>query len=140
RSLLVDIYPPDLHRLGLAAALADLVERLVEREVDVRLDVPEDIRLPPEVEALFFRSSQEAVRNVLAPPNARRVGVPVRARGRRAILEVEDDGCGFDPEDSPEGHFGLQILGDLARDAGGSLEIDSEPGRGTCLRVEAPLS
>jgi signal transduction histidine kinase len=107
----------------------------------VRLDLPGDLELPPEVEALFFRSAQEAVRNVLAHAEAARVDVRVRARGGRAVLEVEDDGRGFDVAvHAEEGHLGLRLLDDLARDAGGRLEVHSEPGRGTCVRVEAPLS
>jgi two-component system NarL family sensor kinase len=141
RSLLVDIYPPDLHREGLGPALADLVDRVAERGIEVRLDVPADLDLPPEVEALFFRSAQEALRNVLAHAQAGRVDVRVRARGGRAVIDVEDDGRGFDVAGHAEqGHLGLRLLGDLARDAGGRLEVHSEPGRGTCVRVEAPLS
>ena len=141
RSLLVDIYPPDLHREGLGPALADLVDRVAERGIQVRLDLPDDLELPPEVEALFFRSAQEAVRNVLAHADAGRVDVHVRARAGRAVLEVEDDGRGFDvAAHAAAGHLGLRLLDDLARDAGGRLEVHSEPGRGTCVRVEAPLS
>lgn len=141
RSLLVDLYPPDLHREGLAAALRDLLGRLSERGIDVRLDLGEDIRLPPQVEALFFRVAQEGVRNVLAHADAPHVDVRMRVYEQRAVFELEDDGRGFVVEaDAPGGHFGLRLLGDLARDAGGRLDVRTAPGRGTCLHVEAPLA
>ena len=56
-----------------------------------------------------------------------------------ARLSVEDNGKGFVPEVARQasGHFGLRVLSDLARDAGGRLAIDSAPGRGTTVSVEA---
>ena len=140
RSLVVDIYPPDLHREGLASALRDLVARAEERGVDVRLDVADGLRLPPEIEALFFRTAQEGLRNALKHAAASRIDVRVRARSGRATLELEDDGVGFDPSQRREGHLGLRLLRDVAAEAGARLEIHSESGRGTCLRVEAPLA
>jgi signal transduction histidine kinase len=141
RSLLVDLYPPDLHRAGLAAALRDLVARLSERGIEVRLDLGEEPRLPPQVEALFFRVAQEGVRNTLAHAEARRVDVRIRVYEERAVFELEDDGRGFVPDaEAPGGHIGLRVLGDLARDVGGRLDVRSAPGRGTCLHVEAPLA
>jgi signal transduction histidine kinase len=141
RSLLVDLYPPDLHRAGLAAALRDLVARLSERGIEVELDLGEEARLPPQVEALFFRVAQEGVRNVLAHADAQRVDVRFRVYEQRAVFEVEDDGRGFLLEaEAPGGHIGLRVLGDLARDAGGRLDVRTAPGRGTCLHVEAPLA
>jgi two-component system NarL family sensor kinase len=55
---------------------------------------------------------------------------------------VADDGRGFDPTapaPSSNGHFGLRVMADLIRDAGGSVDIDSAPGRGTRVRLEVPL-
>jgi signal transduction histidine kinase len=51
---------------------------------------------------------------------------------------VADDGRGFDPDAVPEGHFGLRLLADLARDAGGRLDVSSAPGAGTVVRMEVP--
>lgn len=139
RGLLVEIYPPDLHRAGLGAALSDVAAGLQERGIEIALDIPDDLELPPELETLFFRVSQEAIRNVVAHSGAGCVEVRVRANNGTAMLEVEDDGKGFVPRLGREasGHFGLRMLSDLARDAGGRLEVDSEPGRGTRIRVEA---
>ena len=59
-------------------------------------------------------------------------------------LVVSDDGRGFSADDlarkAAEGHMGLRLLGDLAADQGGRLEVDSEPGSGTLLRLQAPLA
>ena len=137
RTLLVDIYPPELHRAGLSAALADLLGAAEGRGLETSLDVDSELRLDPETEALFFRIAQEAVRNTVKHAGARSVSVRVAPTEAGARLVVEDDGSGFDPSVVGEdGHFGLRVLEDLARDAGGELEIDSAPGAGARVTVE----
>jgi signal transduction histidine kinase len=137
RTLLVDIYPPELHRAGLSAALADLLGAAEGRGLETSLDVDAELRLDPETEALFFRIAQEAVRNAVKHAGARSVSVRVAPTEAGARLVVEDDGSGFDPSVAEDdGHFGLRVLEDLARDAGGELEIDSAPGAGARVTVE----
>jgi two-component system, NarL family, sensor kinase len=144
RSLLVDIYPPDLHRAGLAAALSDLVAPLESRGVQARVELPPGLRLEPDTEALMFRTAQEALRNVMAHSNAAHVDVSVTLENSHAGLTIADDGRGFSAEDAAaaheDGHLGLRVLGDMARDAGGRLDIDSEPGRGTRVCLEVPVA
>lgn len=131
RSLLVEIYPPELHRAGLEAALADLLGSAEARGLETELEVA-PARLDRDTEGLFFRVAQEAVRNVNKHAHAKRVSVRVH----RESLVVEDDGRGFDPETAQkDGHFGLRMLQDLVREAGGVLRIDSAPGRGTRVSV-----
>lgn len=142
RGLLVEIYPPDLHRVGIKAALSDITGGLNARGgLTATLTVPDELALPAKLQTLFFRSAQEAVRNVVAHANAERVELRISEDSGLAALEVEDDGKGFSPDDAEgaRGHFGLRMLRDLAKDAGGTCEIDSEPGRGTRIRVEAPI-
>lgn len=142
RGLLVEIYPPDLHRVGIGAALSDIVAGLNVRGLEAVLTVPGDLALPAKLETLFFRIAQEALRNVVAHAAASRVEVRVGEGSATAWLEVTDDGRGFSPDltRGARGHFGLRMLADLAQEAGGTFEVDSEPGRGTRVRVEAPLS
>ena len=136
RSLLVEIYPPDLQREGLEAALEDLLAPCAARGLETRLAV-DDGDLPPDVEGLFFRAAQEALRNVVKHAGAQRVEVAVARRNGSASLRVEDDGSGFEVDGRPRGdHFGLRVLRDLVREVGGDLEIDSKPGRGTVVCVE----
>jgi two-component system, NarL family, sensor kinase len=144
RSLLVDIYPPDLHRAGLAAALSDLVAPLESRGVQARVDLPPGLRLEPDAEALMFRTAQEALRNVMAHSDANHVDVSVVFENSHAGLTIADDGRGFTPEMADaardDGHLGLRVLADMARDAGGRLDIYSEPGRGTRVSLEVPVA
>jgi two-component system, NarL family, sensor kinase len=144
RSLLVDIYPPDLHRAGLAAALSDLVAPLESRGVHARVELPPGLRLEPDAEALMFRTAQEALRNVMAHSEAGHVDVSVILENSHAGLTIADDGRGFTPAAADaareDGHLGLRVLADMARDAGGRLDIDSEPGRGTRVLLEVPVA
>jgi two-component system, NarL family, sensor kinase len=137
RSLLVEIYPPELHRAGLSAALADLLTACEARGMETALDVDHEVELTREAEALFFRAAQEALRNVIKHAGATRVGVRVGRKNGRVQLIVEDNGSAFDPKRlDGTGHFGLKMLADLARDSGGELEIDSTPGAGSRVSVE----
>ena len=143
RTLLVDIYPPTLQRSGLEAALSDLVNGLGPDGLDVRLAVQPDLELPPATEALVFRAAQEAVRNTTKHANASNLSISVAGVNGSVRLEVADDGAGFDPETAnghSGGHFGLQVLGDLARDAGGRFDVSSARDEGTRVRMEVPVS
>jgi two-component system NarL family sensor kinase len=139
RSLLVDIYPPELHREGLEAALTDLLAPCSARGLETELEVDAG-QLPPEIEALFFRATQESLRNVVKHADARHVAVEVARRDGVATLHIEDDGVGFDiAGQADDAHFGLRLLGGLVEEAGGELDVESAPGRGTTIRVKVPV-
>ena len=147
RTLLVDLYPPTLHQAGLGAAVSDLLAPLADQSIGTELDVDPDLRLTPEAEALLFRAAQEALRNVAKHADAEHVAVHVGRRNGHGLLEVRDDGRGFAPGAPADpatngsarpGHFGLRMIQDLARDAGGTVIVDSQPGKGTTVRVSVP--
>lgn len=138
RGLLVDIYPPNLEHTGLAGALADQAAALGP-ETEVTVDVA-DVALDPQVEAVAYRIAREALTNVAKHAHARHVSVTVTDGTAGVALEVADDGRGFDPQAAPDGHLGLRISHDLAESVGGTLAVDSAPGRGTTVRFTAPAS
>jgi two-component system, NarL family, sensor kinase len=144
RNLLVEIYPPRLRDAELASVLEDLVTPLAKRGIDTSVEAPPDLRLPYEVTALIYRTAREAVRNAADHADPRKVGVRVAGENGRFVLSVVDDGSGFVPGEAlarpAQGHFGLRLLSDQVRDAGGTLEIDSRPGGGTTVRVEVPAT
>lgn len=139
RSLLVEIYPPELQTAGLAAALDDLVAPATTAGVGVDVHVVDTSDLPDETVALLWRVAQEAVRNAQRHAHPPRLAVIVTRDADRVVLEVVDDGVGFDPTIPPTaGHLGLRSLHDLVRDAGGDLAVTSSPGHGTRVRLEVP--
>jgi signal transduction histidine kinase len=143
RALLVDLHPPTLATAGLDAALRDLVGPLPARGTKVDLRVEGDERLDPDTQALVYRVAQEAVRNVIAYADASAVSIEVDVTDSTARLLVSDDGRGFAAETRErrreEGHLGLSLVEELARQAGGHLTVDSQQGAGTRVRLEVPL-
>lgn len=144
RSLLVEIYPPSLRDAGLGAALSDLTAPLASHGIEASVELPDDLRFSSDVEALLYRAAQEAVRNVVSHAKAQHVDIRLHRPDHVAVLEVIDDGVGFDASSvmtkPPGGHVGLRVLADLVRDSGGHVEIASEPGAGARLRVEVPTT
>ena len=142
RSLLVEIHPPTLERAGLPAALADLTARLRPRGIEVRLDVAEDLEVEPGTATLLLSTVQEALRNVVKHARAHSVVVTVAQQPGRLVLEVTDDGVGFDVAPavrrSGTGHLGLRLLADRAAAAGARLAVRTAPGTGTTLRLAVP--
>ena len=139
RSLLVEIYPPNLHTEGLAAALADLLATATGSGLQTSLSVPERLELPEQDASLLWRVAQEAVRNARQHAGATRLTVRVSQQPEKVILQVEDDGVGFSPNaPAAGGHVGLRMLRDLVEEHGGRLTVRSTAEAGTTLRVEVP--
>ena len=143
RSLLVDIYPPNLAEEGLPSALAELAAGLERVGIDVRLETDGAELLPPATAALLFRAAQEVIRNVAAHSGAREVTISAERSDGLARLVVDDDGRGFDEsrldERNSTGHLGLRSIGDLLAESGGMLTVRAAPGQGTRVEVEVPV-
>ena len=144
RSLLVEIYPPTLSSAGLAAALTDLAQSLRGPELQVRLDVApaDELTLSAAQERLLYRVAQECLRNAAKHAAPCTVSVSVLREDDAVVLDVVDDGRGFDPEalagTPATGHFGQSLMTDAARDAGALLQVASAPGHGTHWRLVVP--
>jgi signal transduction histidine kinase len=142
RSVLVDVHPPGLRSAGLEAAIDDLTAPLTADGARVEVDVHSPARLPEDTEGLIFRTVQEGLRNARKHASASRVEVKVDVADSVATASVSDNGLGFDPDGRPSAdvpHMGLEILSDLARDAGGELRVRSAPGAGTTVTLEVPV-
>ena len=137
RNLSIDLRPPMLDDLGLAAALRWLVERQplpVSLAIDASVGEP-----PPTVSLACYRVVQEALTNVGRHAGATGVRVGLERSTSDLLLTVADDGRGFDPATSPGGGgFGLRGMSERVGLAGGRLEIVSAPGAGTTLRATFP--
>ena len=137
RSLLVEIYPPDLRADGLPAALNDLVAPAENTGVNSSVTVADLDGVSEESVALVWRVAQEAVRNAVRHASPTAIDVSVARDYGLVVLEVHDDGVGFDPtRTNGRDRLGLRGLADLIDDAGGRLEVWAEPGCGTRVRLE----
>jgi two-component system, NarL family, sensor histidine kinase UhpB len=136
--------PPALDELGLGPALTAHGRMVAEVSgLDVRVQV-EGVpgALPPEAELAVYRIAQEALSNVVRHARARRVELALERTGDALRLRVADDGRGFDPDDAAGGRERLGLFGmrERASYAGGTLQVDSRPGRGTRITAVVPVA
>ena len=143
RTLISEIYPPELEGAGLATALGDLLAPLESLGIATSISVPPVVSVSRDEAAVVYRAAQEALRNVVAHAEARHVAVTVTESPGQLDLTVSDDGRGFDPALVPElddrPHFGLRLLEGLAREVDGRMEVESMPGAGTTFFLQIPV-
>ena len=141
RSLLIEIYPPNLRDAGLPNALDGLLASVRSRGINATLDVAADARCSVQTEALVFRSAQEALRNVVTHAEAHNVDVALVPDGANVVLTVTDDGVGTNGDSwrTPKpGHAGLRFLSDLVTRSGGRLDLAESDRGGTVFSVSVP--
>ena len=143
RRLSLDLRPPILDDLGLIPGLLWLFERR-ESTLGVRVDFHVhgmEERLPSELEGTLYRITQEALTNAARHAGTREITVNLRRHVSKVSLEVVDRGTGFDIDAvlSERRSSGLTGMQERTALLGGTLIIDSEPGRGTSITAEFPI-
>jgi signal transduction histidine kinase len=131
--------PASLDHVGLVAALRQHVEAMGEKHgIHASFRTGGVIeRLPANVETVLYRTVQEALTNVIRHAQATRVDVVLMVRDNKLIVLVEDDGVGFDPDNvSSDDHLGLFGIRERTEMIGGTLVIESAPGKGTTIMLE----
>ena len=132
--------------LGLQNALDRMVRDLfggtgIEVTLDIAAGDELDVRLPPEANHELLQIAREAMSNVARHSHARTAALSLVVTDDEAVLRIEDDGTGFDPQRRlGSGHYGLANLRDRAAGVGGVLSIESEPGKGTRIIVQLALA
>ncbi len=143
RQLAFDLRPTVLDDLGLAPALQRLVADVADRSglvVDAAVDsVADHERVAPELATVVYRVVQEALTNVVRHASASNASVAVTVSSGRLRAVVEDDGNGFDPTRSTDGHLGLEGMHERANLVGGTVHVVSVPGSGTTVVLDVPL-
>ena len=129
-------------QVKLDAALRHLArERLAQDGLRVTLEVNGQRELPELTQAALYRIAQEALNNITRHAGVRTALVRLCLDAPRASLEVEDEGCGFDPQSlQQQAGFGLTGMVERAGEIGWEMEIQSRPGQGTRIRVEEGAS
>jgi len=141
RRLMRGIRPPRLDADGLSAAITELVEELklqgMEIQLTLNITTP---RLLPALETAAFRILQEALNNVLRHSGAQQAEVVVEEHDSHLKIVVTDHGRGFDPATIPTSRYGVRGIHERAELLGGSAIITTQPGAGTRVVVQLPLS
>jgi len=147
RSLISHLRPKTVAEEGLIPALRRHVdERGNQDGLTVALTLEgyaeDDTRLPPETEEALFRIVQEALNNVVKHARTDRAEIGLHVGDELVSLLIEDAGVGFDPAHVSSGtsHLGLTSMRERVKALGGTLEIESQPGAGTHIKVEVPLA
>jgi signal transduction histidine kinase len=139
RALIFELRPEALESEGLVAALAKQGAALEARhDMTVQTELCEEPALPITVKQELYRIAQEALQNTVKHACASKVNLVLRRTSNTVILEVRDDGVGFDPRGSFPGHLGLRSMQERVSHLGGVLQIESARGQGTHLLAQVP--
>lgn len=138
RALIFELRPEILESEGLVGALNKQAEALrVRHKLQVDTNFGPEPAVPLPCKEAFYRIAQEATHNVVKHAKAERITLSLQ-NGEGLTLEIDDDGQGFDPDQTFTGHLGLRSMRERIEKLGGSFELQSEPGRGTTVRVCLP--
>ena len=141
RAAVTELRPAELDEDGLVPTLRNQA-RVLDRAHSARVSfVSAGVRaLPAAQEEALLRVTQEAVHNALRHAGAGGVEISLVRKDPGARLRVTDDGCGFDPRAVRRAgrHLGLASMRDRAAGVGGTLTVQSEPGKGTVIDMEVP--
>jgi signal transduction histidine kinase len=144
RLLAHTVHPRVLDDLGLVPALQKLAREASRGTgIDVDVDAPARIgQLPRRVSSVLYRVAQEAVRNATRHASPRQVGIVLRLDSAEAVLEVRDDGSGFDLADAERRRpgMGLFTMRERVVLVDGQFEIRTTPGSGTTVIASIPLA
>lgn len=140
RALIFELRPESLHEDGLLIALQKQAAALTARhKIELQLDLcAEEPALPIEAKEALYRITMEAIQNTLRHAGAHRLRLAMTC-DEQATLTIEDDGNGFDPQETFPGHFGLQSMHERASAVGGQVHIVSRHNEGTQVVITLPL-
>jgi two-component system NarL family sensor kinase len=139
RAMVTDLYPRGLDPQSLASSLTDLGSPLRRAGAHYEIDVDEQLALDETTATLVYRVARESVHNAQKHAEPQNVEVRLAREDGRVVFTVVDDGRGFDPSaEPPVGHFGLRLMQDTVAEAGGTLLVDSNIGRGTRVALSLP--
>jgi PAS domain S-box-containing protein len=140
RALIFELRPESLEQEGLVAALEQQAAAARARhEVQVVTELSPEPDLPLVTKEALYRIAQEGLHNTIKHARARVVRLRLERVEDAVVLEIADDGAGFDPGRAYPGHLGLTSMRERARGIGGQVVIRSAPGQGTRVQVRAPL-
>jgi len=148
KGLIFDLSPPLLHEIGLAAAISNWLEDEVGRKNSIMVKFihsGKELSLEKDMRSIIFRNVRELLYNVIKHAQATEVVVSLVKNTEELMIIVRDNGRGFDPDGHADlvgidSGFGLFSVKQQIEDFGGTLEIESRPGKGCKVTLTAPIN
>jgi signal transduction histidine kinase len=137
RRALVDLRSSELEAYGLTQALKNMVSSAAERagfKTEFHLEKELDM-LPEDITHCLYRCAQEAVENTQRHANAKKVTVNLKSDGDNVVLQISDNGKGFEPQEADKEHLGIRGMRERVEMLGGTLAIESAKKQGTEIKV-----
>jgi len=136
RTLLLELRPAALTQVGLKQLFDRYLQPMQDRwQFKLNIQIDDISPLPPDVQIALYRITQEALNNITKHTQAKHVDVRVIEHDDRTILEIRDDGGGFEMSKVSSTSLGLAVMHERAEEIGAALHIDSEIGKGTHITV-----
>jgi len=149
RDTMSALLPPRVEKVALAEKIRQLVNEYKKSHLEIELvlkitGLDESEHLPPKLEMSVLLCIQEALTNAWKHAQATSIQIQLHRQAHWLIVEISDNGVGFQPEqisiafkqhDEKEQHFGLYIMRERIKEAGGLWELQSQPGQGTTVRA-----
>jgi len=147
RTLTFEISPPVLYKVGLEAAVEWLADQIGGQH-GIRIRIEDDGKpkhMDDSLRVLIFRATRELLLNIVKHARARNVKISLTEKEEHIHIDIRDDGIGFESSqigshEKINGGFGLFSIRERLRHIGGYLMLESEPGKGTKVRLVSPLS
>ncbi|MEW6233864.1 MAG: histidine kinase [Candidatus Omnitrophota bacterium] len=143
RDLTFELCPPILYEVGFEAAIEQLADQ-IRRQHGIRIDCAIDSQLksmPEDLQYVLFRAARELLTNIVKHARVNQADLIIRNSAESVRIEAADHGAGFDPASlslKSEG-FGLFSIRERLHQIGGKLTVESRPGQGTRMIIEAPI-
>jgi signal transduction histidine kinase len=142
RRLIENLMPSTLTSFGLVVALRELAENMqASAGWALHLTLPEkDLELAQEPSIAMYRIAQEAITNIAKYAAAKTVSVTLNCDGQALVLEIADDGVGFDARHMRPQSHGLPGMRQRMVGLGGTLQVESSVGKGTRVQAHLPIA
>jgi signal transduction histidine kinase len=144
RSLTFELSPPVLYELGLGPALDWLAEQIQKKHgIEVKVRDRSRWALPDDIKVMLWKSGRELLHNVIKHSGAEKATIALETSRSQVLLTVTDDGVGFDlaaARRDVRDRFGLFSIEERLHQLGGRMTVNSAPGKGTAVCLEAGIS
>jgi signal transduction histidine kinase len=136
RALLFDLRPSSFKNEDLGQHIKELVKSMgIKTKIPISVEIVKKYGYSHKIELSFYRIAQEALNNIAKHSSANKAKLVLKSLANKITLGIDDDGVGFNPEDTSSENLGLIIMQERAKMIGASFELKSSKGKGTKISV-----